>query len=170
MANPEGLAVPAPEHEARFWSLIEAAWAPLGPEVNQARQALVARQADTPADTSVVAGALPGFLDALANHCRRFPGAELASLDRVLERKLWEVDRVDVYAVTGGSDDGFLYARGFIVAMGRKFYGSVGIPQRWPCRGLSARRCATSLRSSTGTGSVVSRIPVQIFPVSRART
>jgi hypothetical protein len=86
VANPDGLRVPAPEHEARFWSLIEAAWAPLGSEVRQARQALVVRPAGSPADTSVVAGALPGFLEALASHCRRLPWAELTSLDRVLER------------------------------------------------------------------------------------
>ena len=125
MANPKGLGGPAPEHEARFWSLIEAAWASLGPEVRQARQALLVRPAGSPVETSVVAGALPGFLDALASHCRRLPGAELASLDQVLEHRLWEIDRADVHAVTGGSDDGFLYARGFIVAMGREFYGSV---------------------------------------------
>lgn len=125
VANPDGLRVPAPEHEARFWSLIEAAWAPLGPEVRQARQALVVRPAGSPADTSVVAEALPGFLDVLASHCRGLPGAELTSLDQVLERKLWEIDRADVHAVTRGSDDGFLYSRGFIVAMGREFYGSV---------------------------------------------
>ena len=58
-------------------------------------------------------------------HCRGLPGAELTSLDRVLERTLWEIDQADVHAVTGGSDDGFLYSRGFIVAMGREFYGSV---------------------------------------------
>jgi Protein of unknown function (DUF4240) len=63
--------------------------------------------------------------DVLAGHCRGLPGAELTSLDRVLERKLWEIDRADVHAVTGGSDDGFLYSRGFTVAMGREFYGSV---------------------------------------------
>lgn len=40
------------------------------------------------------------------------------------ERKLREIDRAGIHAVTGGSDDGFLYARGFIVAMGREFYGA----------------------------------------------
>jgi hypothetical protein len=85
----------------------------------------VVRAAGSPADASVVAGALRGFLDVLAGHCRGLTGAELTSLDRVLERKLWEIDRADVHAVTGGSDDGFLYSRGFIVAMGREFYGSV---------------------------------------------
>jgi Protein of unknown function (DUF4240) len=125
MASPDGLRAPVPEHEARFWSLIEAAWAQLGPEVRQARQALVVRPAGSPADTSVVAGALQGFLDVLAGRCRGLPEAELANMDRVLERKLWEIDRADVHAVTGGSDDGFLYSRGFTVAMGREFYGSV---------------------------------------------
>jgi hypothetical protein len=47
------------------------------------------------------------------------------SLDRVLERKLHDIDRADIQAVTDGSDDGFLYARGFIVAMGRNFYDAV---------------------------------------------
>lgn len=84
------------------------------------------RPAGSPADTAVLADSLPEFLDTLAGHCRGLPGAELTSPDRVLERKLWEIDRADVHAVTGGSDDGFLYSRGFIVAMGREFYGSVG--------------------------------------------
>ena len=37
----------------------------------------------------------------------------------------WERGGADVQAVTDGSDDGFLYARGFIVAMGRDFYDAV---------------------------------------------
>ncbi len=55
--------------------------------------------------------------------CARGCLLALAALDRVIER--WEIDRADVRAVTGGSDDGFLYARGFTVAMGREFHGSV---------------------------------------------
>jgi hypothetical protein len=42
-----------------------------------------------------------------------------------LERKLYDIDRADIQAVTDGSDDGFLYARGFIVAMGRDFSNAV---------------------------------------------
>jgi hypothetical protein len=34
----------------------------------------------------------------------------------VLERTLYDIDRADIQAVTDGSDDGFLYARGFVVA------------------------------------------------------
>lgn len=124
-AEADGLKVPAPEDEARFWALIEAGWTPLGPEVRQARQALVIRPAGSPADTSVVSGALRAFLDILAGRCRSLTAAELTCLDRVAERKLWEIDRAGIHAVTGGSDDGFLYARGFIVAMGREFYDAV---------------------------------------------
>jgi hypothetical protein len=117
--------VPSPEDEVRFWSLLEAAWAVFGPAVREARQELVTRRAGTRADTSALQEALPVFLDTLAVRCRHLTSAELTSLDRVAERKLWEIDRADVYAVIGGSQDGFLYARGFIVAMGREFYDAV---------------------------------------------
>lgn len=119
------LKIPAPEDEARLWSLIETAWAPLGPDVRQARQALVIRPAGSQAATSVVMGALRRFLDVLADRCRTLTGVELTCLDRVVERRLWEIDRASIHAVTGGSDDGFLYARGFIVAMGREYYNAV---------------------------------------------
>jgi hypothetical protein len=116
---------PAPEDEARLWSLIEAAWAPLGPDVRGARQALVIRAPGSQEDTSVVMGALQEFVDALVGRCRSLTSGELTCLDRVVERKLWEIDRAGIHAVAGGSDDGFLYARGFIVAMGREYYDAV---------------------------------------------
>ncbi|MCW2929174.1 MAG: hypothetical protein JWM19_136 [Actinomycetia bacterium] len=74
---------------------------------------------------AAVEDALPAFLGALSDQCRVLPGGDLASLDRVLERKLYDIDRADIQAVTDGSDDGFLYARGFIVALGRDFYDAV---------------------------------------------
>jgi hypothetical protein len=76
-------------------------------------------------DLAAAEGAFPLFLAALADQCEGLPGGELAGLDRVLERKLHDIDRADIHAVIGGSDDGFLYARGFIVAMGRDFYDAV---------------------------------------------
>ncbi|MET8089612.1 hypothetical protein [Micromonospora sp. NPDC005220] len=47
------------------------------------------------------------------------------NLDPVVERKLHDIDREDIHEVTDGSDDGFLYARGFIVALGRAYYEAV---------------------------------------------
>jgi hypothetical protein len=116
---------PTAEDEMRFWGLLEAAWTPLGHEVNHARQALASRAPGFYVDTSIVKDARKAFLDSLTGQCRGLPGDELVSLDRVLERKLYDIDRADIQAVTDGSDDGFLYARGFIVAMGRDFYDAV---------------------------------------------
>jgi Protein of unknown function (DUF4240) len=122
--------LPSAEDEARLWAVVEAAWAQCSAEADRVRRALAARAPDRGADVSAVDGALPVFLGALADQCRALTSGELTSLDRVLERKLYDIDRADIQAVTDGSDDGFLYARGFIVAMGRDFYEAVvGDPQ-----------------------------------------
>lgn len=120
-----GQQLPTAEDEAGFWALLEVAWAPLGPEVNQARRTLAARVPGSDVDISVLDDALGAFLDNVASACRELSGDELTKLDRVLERRLYDIDRADIQAVTDGSDDGFLYARGFIVAMGRDFYDAV---------------------------------------------
>ncbi len=116
---------PSAEEEARFWALLEAAWAGCRPESGRGRQALVSPIRSQAAGLTSVEGALPVFLDALGGLCQGLPGGELVSLDRVLERKLYDIDRADIQRVTDGSDDGFLYARGFIVAMGQGFYNAV---------------------------------------------
>jgi hypothetical protein len=43
----------------------------------------------------------------------------------VVERNLYDIDSADLHAVADGSDDRFLYARGFVMAMGREFYCTV---------------------------------------------
>ena len=50
---------------------------------------------------------------------------DLLQFDRILERKLYDIDRAEVQEHTDGSDDGFLYARGFIVAAGKEYYDTV---------------------------------------------
>jgi hypothetical protein len=47
---------------------------------------------------------------------------DLLTFDRILERKLYELDRADIHDYTDGSDDGFLYCRGFIVSIGQEYY------------------------------------------------
>lgn len=120
--------------DERFWDLIETAWAPLGAEVGAARRALTTR--DPSADVwemteiSVVTKALDVFLDNLGAAARDLSADELTDLDRSCERLLHDIDRADVHEVTDGSDDGFLYARGFIVALGRDFYTAVAADPR----------------------------------------
>jgi hypothetical protein len=62
--------------------------------------------------------ALHHQLDSLA-------AADLLAFDRILEQKLYDIDRAEIQKYTDGSDDGFLYARGFIVAAGKAYYTAV---------------------------------------------
>ena len=164
-AGQDEFRVPTPADEARLWALVEAAWAPLGPEVRQARQELVTRYPGSRADISIVEGALPAFLGILAGCSRELPADELTRLDRVVERKLWELDRADVHAVTGGSADGFLYSRGFVVAMGREFCEAVtgdpemGVPDA-ECEEMCyffTHLCHDQFGEFPATGSGISR-------------
>ncbi|ETW92124.1 MAG: hypothetical protein ETSY1_45025 [Candidatus Entotheonella factor] len=61
---------------------------------------------------------IQGRLDSLS-------AEELHQFDMILERKLFDIDRQDVHEHTDGSDDGFLYCRGFIVAIGQEYYDAV---------------------------------------------
>jgi len=111
--------------EARFWSMIESAWAEQSPEVNALRASLSKRTPGSDPDTTDVDDALDEVLAHLREAFESLPKDELATMDGVLERKLYDLDRAEVQEVTDGSDDGFLYARGYVVALGRDFYDAV---------------------------------------------
>jgi hypothetical protein len=158
--------VPSEGDETRFWALIESAWAPLGPEPAQARRALAGRDLDSgDVDPYALDPWLAAFLDNLTGLCTGLSATELTDLDRVLERKLYEIDREDIQAVTDGSDDGFLYCRGFIVAAGRDFYHAVSADPRMAvldaeCEGMCyffARLHIDRFGGYPDTGSGISR-------------
>ncbi|MFC6088783.1 DUF4240 domain-containing protein [Saccharothrix lopnurensis] len=119
--------LPTAAEEARFWALLENAWAGRGPEVAALRRALVERAPGEDAfdEAAQLEEHLDRVLEALRAVAADLSAEELTALDRVAERKLHEIDRADVHEVTDGSDDGFLYARGFVLAMGREFYEAV---------------------------------------------
>ncbi|MEU6075887.1 DUF4240 domain-containing protein [Micromonospora sp. NPDC047074] len=124
----EGVRLPTSEEEARFWALVESAWERLGDEPAAHRRALLTREPGVDDEGAYAIGAwLDRFLDNLRELSAGLSGRELTDLDRVLERKLHDIDRADVHEVTDGSDDGFLYCRGFIVALGRDFYEAVSV-------------------------------------------
>ena len=68
-------------------------------------------------------------------------------------------DREEVHDVTDGSDDGFLYARGFILAAGRDFY-AVDADLRLAVLDADRKPCATCSRTSTSRSSGPGRRPV----------
>ncbi len=115
--------------ETMLWAMIEAAWKPRGAKVNGARTKLATRDLEEDEDEELDIGpiddALEDVIDALRTACHQLPKDELTAIDRALERKLYEIDRQDIQEITDGSDDGFLYARGFIVALGQAFYEAV---------------------------------------------
>jgi hypothetical protein len=118
--------MPSEDDEQRFWSLLERAWEMVGPQPQVLRHRLADRHASRDDfDLDEIDQWLPSFLDKLTTLCSDLPAEQLSDLDRVLEHKLYDLDRSDIHDVTDGSDDGFLYCCGFIVAMGREFYTAV---------------------------------------------
>jgi hypothetical protein len=115
--------------EAKFWSMIEAAWGGQPEEINSARAALVNENSEEGSNEEaaflVCEVAEDMVVAVLREALKQISQEDIAAFDRILERKLYDIDREDIHEYTDGSDDGFLYCRGFIVAAGQAFYDAV---------------------------------------------
>jgi hypothetical protein len=111
-------------NEQQFWSMIEDAWKGVAGSAT-ARKKLAQGKLDEEAAMDLADRACMNIVPALKAALERLPQDELLEFDRILERKLYDIDRSDVHEFTDGSDDGFLYARGFIVAAGQAYYDAV---------------------------------------------
>lgn len=123
--------------ERQFWSMIEQAWQ----EVDGAaasRRKLAQGELEEEDAAELADRSLIEFVPALRTALERLPREELLEFDRILERKLYEIDRAEIQEHTDGSDDGFLYARGFIVAAGQAYYDAV---DKDPSRALMDLEC-----------------------------
>ena len=115
--------------EDRFWQMIEDAWAANG---GLGEERLALSRGELPDDQvdglmELAGDVVTNLRDALENLSQE----ELLAFDRVLEIKLWQIDREEIHEFTDGGDDGFLYNRGFIVAAGRDYYEAVdSFPER----------------------------------------
>ena len=110
--------------DARFWSMVEDAWRAAGGKA-KTRQKLAAGTLAEDKAADLQEAMDDAVVPALEAQLRLLPADELLAFDRILERKLYDLDRAEVHERTDGSDDGFLYARGFIVAAGRGYYDAV---------------------------------------------
>jgi hypothetical protein len=110
--------------ENRFWAMIEAAWDAVGGKT-KARRRLAEGKASEEQAYQLQDVLQEEVVPALSEQLNRLPADELLAFDRILERKLYDLDRADIHERTDGSDDGFLYCRGFIVGMGRAYYEAV---------------------------------------------
>lgn len=122
--------------EVRFWSLIEQAWQSIGGK-DKTRTKLAEGNLDEEKAEKIV-GWLDKVVPALEKLLDDLSQEELLAFDRILERKLYDIDRMDIQEFTDGSDDGFLYARGFIVACGKAYYDAVNMD---PSRALMDFEC-----------------------------
>ncbi len=95
--------------DKRFWDLIESAWDAVG-GMKKTRQNLAERKLSEERAEELMQ-ALDDVIPALQANLDQLSAEELLAFDRVLERKLYDIDRADVHEHTDGSDDGFLYAR-----------------------------------------------------------
>jgi hypothetical protein len=109
--------------ESRFWAMIESAWQAGGGET-RARQRLADGKLSEEKAAELIE-ALEEVIPALRGQLDRLSAPDLLAFDRILERNLYDIDRAEVQEYTDGSDDGFLYARGFIVAAGKGYYDAV---------------------------------------------
>lgn len=130
--------------ENRFWAMIEAAWGAAGGKV-EARQLLAEGDASEGRAYAFQDSLQEVVVQALRDQLDALPAGELLAFDRILERKLYDIDRADIHERTDGSDDGFLYCRGFIVGMGRAYYEAVlANPDRAICDAECEQVCYLS--------------------------
>lgn len=109
--------------EKRFWMMIETAWQADGGK-SKSRQRLADRKLSEEIAQELLES-LAEVIPALREQLNQLNAEELLSFDRILEKKLYDIDRSEIQKHTDGSDDGFLYARGFIVAAGKGYYDAV---------------------------------------------
>jgi Protein of unknown function (DUF4240) len=110
-------------NEERFWSMIEKAWESVGGFKKERSKLVKGKLSEDDADE--LAGAVDEMAAALREQLSALKQNDLQEFDRILERKLYDIDRAEIQEHTDGSDDGFLYARGFIVAAGKDYYDAV---------------------------------------------
>jgi hypothetical protein len=110
-------------NEERFWSMIEKAWDSAGGFKKERNALAIGKLSEEEVDG--LAGTINEMATALREELSELNKEDLLQFDRILERKQYEIDRAEIQEYTDGSNDGFLYARGFIVAAGKDYYDAV---------------------------------------------
>ena len=113
-------------NESRFWQIIDAAWETSAALMQHRESALrTITDPDWKGNHEPFIEDEDELLDGIRKQLDLLSADELLEFDRILERKLYDIDREDIHEYTDGSDDGFLYCRGYIVAIGKTYYDAV---------------------------------------------
>ena len=111
-------------NEDLFWQLIEHSWRDV-PAINTIRETAVASNAKKQLVTIGDHGQslIWQMQQKLEQNLSLFGVDELTGFIRLFEERLFQIDREEVLSPMGEvSGDSFLYARAFIVGMGRDYY------------------------------------------------
>lgn len=126
-----------------FWTSIDDAWTSAAatlpeaerPSVSSARTTLCSATAPSEARLSAVSAldaAQAAFLTSLRAYLDTLPQPALAQWDEHCAQALYALDTQAIHEVLDGSDDGFLYTRGFVVSLGRRYWELVrGQPETY---------------------------------------
>ena len=114
--------------EITFWEIIENCWSVV-PEEKRKRMTIAVQDEYIKSPNEIglrlEKTIWQKVFPRLENKLRRLGKKESYDFNKILECKLYELDRKDIHNYIGGSDDGFLYHRGFIVGMGKEYYYSI---------------------------------------------
>lgn len=109
--------------EKKFWQLIDAAWED-SPRDNLKRMVAVQYNNEDELEDScgiLLDEIIPNFEKRL----KQLNKEELTQFIHIMEERLYHIDRKEIHEFTDGSDDGFLYCRCFIIAMGKDYYDMI---------------------------------------------
>jgi Protein of unknown function (DUF4240) len=137
--------------ERFMWQMIELAWAKA--EASYTEGAYGAPKGDASLRAAVLAGTPDDYDVAMRPFCRALYDLladvvtkdGLLSFARAFETKLFELDREDLAAHIGLGDDGFLDARGFVVAMGEDYFQRVMRHRRAALPGASVEQAYVAI-------------------------
>ena len=136
--------------EERFWKIIEDAWASDRRLVDFRDAALSTLQSEAAKDEFEEehgddGACIPNedvFMSSIESSLDSLTQEDLRQFDAILEKKLFDIDRQEIHEFTDGSDDGFLYCRGFIVALGKTYYEAISATPShamfdWECEAMT---------------------------------
>ena len=109
-------------NENRFWEIIEDTWIKSGKD-EERKKAIQENDIEE----------LEQLMEFIETNLISYYKVELGKLNKeefssyihTLEKKLFQIDRKEIHEYTDGSDDGFLYCRCFILAMGKEYYNMI---------------------------------------------
>ena len=111
--------------EQRFWEIMEKAWSRCEPEVELSRRNLLSGSFSDK-DAKNLSEAIDELVVIVFEDQVDYLDAKgLIEFDRILERKLFEIDRKEIHTQHGGPIERFLFARSFIVLAGKDYYDAV---------------------------------------------